>query len=606
MSPIYKTRSNLSVSPFVLIALSVAIVFHCFNGQDALGKPLCVQENTQLKAAEAQKIATIGQLLKTAVCIFGPGGKGGGSGVVVSADGYVVTNYHVVQSCGKFMKCSMADGQLYDGVIVGIDPVGDVAIVQLLGRDDFPFTKFADSDTVEPGDWCFAVGNPFLLATDFQPTVSWGIVSGTHRYQYPAGTLLEYTDCIQTDAAINPGNSGGPLFAANGKLIGINGRGSFEKRNRVNVGVGYAISSNQVQHFLSHLKSGRIVDHATVDFTVTTNESGEVRINDILTESQVFRRGARFDDELLEFAGHTITSTNQFKNLLGIYPKGWRVPIKFRRPANPETGDKPETFELFVRLSGVHDTEELIEMMEGKSARVAPQPKLPQPPEKSPPQDQPAIAKESRTPDPSLHESRRGFANYRFNRVRRTELWRRFTGENNWQEMDFGWRVICKNAQNEEITIVLNDRESGYRSKQQTIVLDSEIDLALQPEPKGSGGLLVTLHLWRKMLLQGPEKFGDTVYMGAVPNQYPQPSQYEWMQATSEGVETNWLFNPIGVLSSVEMFPEPDADPCQVVLEQYRAQQGLQFPTLIKYRHAAGDWQSLTVERIEILGDADE
>ena len=85
-----------------------------------------------------------------------------------------------------------------------------------------------------------------------------------HRYQYPAGTLLEYTDCIQTDAAINPGNSGGPLFDAEGRLIGINGRGSFEKRGRVNVGVGYAISINQIKNFLGRLKSGRIVDHATL------------------------------------------------------------------------------------------------------------------------------------------------------------------------------------------------------------------------------------------------------------------------------------------------------------------------------------------------------
>ena len=75
------------------------------------------------------------------------------------------------------------------------------------------------------GDWCFAAGNPFLLATDFKPSISYGVVSGVHRYQYPAGTLLEYTDCLQVDAAINPGNSGGPLFNAQGRLIGINGRG---------------------------------------------------------------------------------------------------------------------------------------------------------------------------------------------------------------------------------------------------------------------------------------------------------------------------------------------------------------------------------------------
>ena len=77
---------------------------------------------------------------------------------------------------------------------------------------------------VRVGDWCFAIGNPFLLATDFTPSVSYGLVSGVHRYQYPSGTILEYADCIQTDAAINPGNSGGPLFNDRAEVIGVNGK----------------------------------------------------------------------------------------------------------------------------------------------------------------------------------------------------------------------------------------------------------------------------------------------------------------------------------------------------------------------------------------------
>ena len=148
--------------------------------------------------------------------MFAAGGQGGGSGVVISADGYALTNFHVAQPCGNAMKCGLADGRVYDAVIVGLDPTGDVALIKLLGRDDFPHAELGDSDQLRAGDWVFAMGNPFLLATDFQPTVTYGIVSATHRYQYPAGTLLEYTDCIQTDASINPGNSGGPLFDMRG------------------------------------------------------------------------------------------------------------------------------------------------------------------------------------------------------------------------------------------------------------------------------------------------------------------------------------------------------------------------------------------------------
>ena len=137
---------------------------------------------------------------------------------------------------------------LYDAVIVGIDPTGDVALIKLFGRDDFPVATLGDSDQLAVGEACYAMGNPFLLATDFSPTVTYGIISDLHRYQGPAGTFLEYTDCIQVDASINPGNSGGPLFSATGDLVGINGRGSFEKRGRVNSGAGYAISINQIKH----------------------------------------------------------------------------------------------------------------------------------------------------------------------------------------------------------------------------------------------------------------------------------------------------------------------------------------------------------------------
>src|SRR6202011_5959024 len=196
---------------------------------------------------------------------------GGGTGVLISEDGYALTNFHVVQPTGPTMQCGLPDGVLYDAVLAGLDKVGDVALIKLLPKKDgqkFPFAILADSDKVKAGDWSMAMGNPFLLATDFNPTVTFGLVSGVHRYQYPAGTLLEYTDCIQIDTSINPGNSGGPLYNLAGELIGINGRGSFEKRGRVNSGVGYAISINQIKNFMGHLRAGLDSDHATLGATV--------------------------------------------------------------------------------------------------------------------------------------------------------------------------------------------------------------------------------------------------------------------------------------------------------------------------------------------------
>src|SRR4029078_12812555 len=148
------------------------------------------------------------------------------------------------------------------------------------------------------------MGNPFLLATDFTPTVTYGLVSGVHRYQYPSGTLLEYTDCIQVDTSTNPGNYSGPLFNMQGELIGINGRGSFEKRGRVNSGVGYAISINQIKNFLPQLKAGLDTDHGSLGAFVASDED-EGSVPKLLVRqkipSDVDRRGLDIDDQVISF-----------------------------------------------------------------------------------------------------------------------------------------------------------------------------------------------------------------------------------------------------------------------------------------------------------------
>lgn len=301
-----------------------------------------------VREREQQRIDTITRIAPSVVCVMPPGGQGGGSGVLISADGYAISNYHVTSGSGNFMKCGLNDGQVYDAVIVGIDPTGDVALIKLLGRDDFPFCTPGDSETVKTGDEVLALGNPFLLASDFTPTVTYGIVSGIHRYQYPAGTFLEYTDCIQIDASINPGNSGGPLFDINGRWIGINGRASFEKRGRINTGAAYAISVRQVLLFIDHLKSGRIVDHGRTDFTVGTYD-GSVEVQQVSSLSEAWRRGMRPGDEMLSFGGRALTSANDFKNIMGIFPEQTRVPLEFRNDDGVQ--------KITVRMSSLHDFE---------------------------------------------------------------------------------------------------------------------------------------------------------------------------------------------------------------------------------------------------------
>ena len=557
----------------------------------------------RLLDAQERRIAAIAKATRSTISVFGPESQGGGSGVIISSDGFALTNYHVVESNGAFMNCSLPDGNLYRAVIVGIDPTGDVSLIQLLGRQDFPAAQIANSDDVAPGDACFAIGNPFLLATNFQPSVSWGIVSGTHRYQYPAGTLLEYADCIQTDAAINPGNSGGPLFNENGDLIGVNGRGSFEKRGRVNVGVGYAISINQINYFLDHLKSGRLVDHATLGATVSSDQDGSVRVDEILETSDAWRKGLRYDDEIVSFGGRPITTVNQFKNVLGIFPKGFRVPLIYQREG--------ETTEIVVRLTGVHATNQLTEIIEGKPLEQGGQPK-PKPDDSPEPLPDPATPGENdesktgqaKNPFSHMFVERAGFTNYYFNTINRDRIWQEFTKRSgDWRAVKQRWRISATDDQGQEVLLLLGDEKSGIRVGDESWALDPKIDFSKQLYPPRSNGLLVALHYWRKMLVDGPTRFGDVIYFGSLPGE--QPGMLSTLIATSGIVETWFLFAPeTSNLDSVEMYPEINSVPCRVRFLDYRSEGKFLLPGIIEYLNVDGQKRNLTIKQIEFLTES--
>ena len=215
----------------------------------------------RLQDAEAKRIALIERIKKSVIAVLAPGGQGGGSGVLITEDGYALTNFHVAAAIGSYFHCGLSTGEMYDAVLVGLDRGGDLALIKLIQKKDhevkFPVVAFGDSDKLKPGDWTLALGNPLLLATDFNPTVTYGMVSGTHRYQkipHPTGTLLEYCDCLQVDTAVNPGNSGGPLFNMQGEFVGINSAGSLGKSDRINSGAAYSISVNMIKKFLGELR----------------------------------------------------------------------------------------------------------------------------------------------------------------------------------------------------------------------------------------------------------------------------------------------------------------------------------------------------------------
>jgi S1-C subfamily serine protease len=290
-----------------------------------------------VKAAEADRIRAIDSVYGAVVAIYGNDRQGGGSGVLFDSSGYALTNHHVVAAAGDEGWAGLADGNLYRWKLIGTDPGGDVAIIKLSGQEKFPAAPLGNSDRVRVGDWAMAMGNPFALAEDQRPTVTLGIVSGVNRFQEGSGlNQLVYGNCIQVDSSINPGNSGGPLFNLAGQIIGINGRGSFEERGRVNVGLGYAISANQIKHFIPELLATKIAQHGTLDAVFGNRQEGVICYT-INTASPAARAGLALGDKLLSFEGTPITDANQLTNLVSTYPAGWPVELTFERDGQAKT-----------------------------------------------------------------------------------------------------------------------------------------------------------------------------------------------------------------------------------------------------------------------------
>ena len=166
-----------------------------------------------------------------------PREHGLGSGVIVSKDGYILTNNHVVEDADT-IRVALNDGREFLAKVIGRDPKTDIAVVKIDAKD-LPFITIADSDKIEIGDLCLAIGNPFGIGQ----TVTMGIVSAKSRGDLHMGT--DYEDFIQTDAAINPGNSGGALVDAEGRLIGINT--AILSRSGGYQGIGFAVPINMAR-----------------------------------------------------------------------------------------------------------------------------------------------------------------------------------------------------------------------------------------------------------------------------------------------------------------------------------------------------------------------
>jgi serine protease Do len=268
----------------------------------------------------------------------GPRGlqRGLGSGVIVSTDGYILTNNHVVEGSDK-VKVEMPDRRAFTAKVVGTDPETDLAVVKVDAKD-LPTLVIGDSDAVKVGDVVLAVGNPL----DVGQTVTSGIISAKGRTTNGDG----YQDFLQTDAAINRGNSGGALVNAAGQLIGINSQ--ILSVSEGSIGLGFAIPSNMAKHVMDQLVTNGKVRRAKLGVRIQTitpemastlglpSAQGAL-VSEVDQGSPAAKAGLKQGDVITQFNGKAIADNNQLRNAVASTTPGTTVPMQVLRDGKNET-----------------------------------------------------------------------------------------------------------------------------------------------------------------------------------------------------------------------------------------------------------------------------
>ena len=254
-----------------------------------------------------------------------------GSGFVISADGIVITNNHVIQgSEGIFVK--FTDGKEYEAKLIGTDPVSDIAVLQIKSKNKFKPVVLADSNKSRVGDWVLAIGNPFGLGG----TVTTGIISAINRDIH----MGRYDNFIQTDASINMGNSGGPLFNMSGEVVGINT--AIFSQSGGSVGIGFAIPSSFAKNVIEQLRKygetrrgwlGVRIQEVTKEIadSLGMKEAIGALVADINEKSPAKKAGLKEGDVIIEFNGIKIDSMRKLPKVVAEAPVGKQATLKIWR-----------------------------------------------------------------------------------------------------------------------------------------------------------------------------------------------------------------------------------------------------------------------------------
>lgn len=265
---------------------------------------------------------------------------GMGSGVIVSQDGYVLTNNHVIAQADE-LQIELSDGRVFTAEVVGTDDKSDVALLKI-DATGLVAAALGDSSAMQVGDWVVAIGSPFGL----DQTVTAGIVSATNRTTGILSSSQGYEDFLQTDAAINPGNSGGPLVNLRGEVIGINT--AINSRTGTNAGVGFAIPSNMAERIMEDLRTkGRVIRGfigAYLD-NVTAENASELALPPgvrrgaaivrVLKGGPADKAGVQVHDVITGVEGRAVASDAQLRNIVALTRPGTALTLELYRDGQP-------------------------------------------------------------------------------------------------------------------------------------------------------------------------------------------------------------------------------------------------------------------------------
>lgn len=270
--------------------------------------------------------------------------QGLGSGYIISPDGYIVTNDHVAGSASE-ITVTLTDGSHYQANIVGSDPVSDICLLKIDGKN-LPYVELGSSDDIIIGEWVIALGNPFgLFELNDKPTVTVGVISATGMNLEPINDRY-YLNMIQTDAAINGGNSGGALVNSLGQVIGMNTLIYTAGGVQGNIGLGFAIPINKVKRVITELKkSGKIDRDFSIGMSIQTIDDGIAQYYDLKSKKGVIvtrvlprtpadYAGLKTGDIILEIEGYKI---NNEKTVFGVFQEfrtGQEISLKIIRDNN--------------------------------------------------------------------------------------------------------------------------------------------------------------------------------------------------------------------------------------------------------------------------------